>query len=49
MPTTCRSARKFSYVYQMLGSINKMEPTLYMDEYTISKVYPLVVEEDECI
>ena len=39
----------FAYVHQCLGDINKMNPTRYMDEETVPMVYPLVVEEDECI
>jgi len=39
----------FAYVHQLLGGINKIDPTLYMDEDTIPMIYPLVVEDDELI
>ena len=39
----------FAYAHQCLGGINKINPTRYMDEDTVPMVYPLVVEEDECI
>lgn len=39
----------FAYAHQCLGNINKIDPTRYMDEETVPMVYPLVVEEDECI
>lgn len=39
----------FTYAHQLLGGINKIDPTMYMDDDTVPMVYPLVVEEDECI
>lgn len=39
----------FAYTHQCLGVINRIDPTKYMDDETIPMVYPLVVEEDECI
>ena len=39
----------FAYAHQLLGGINKIDPTMYMDDETVPMVYPLVVEEDECI
>lgn len=39
----------FTYAHELLGGINMIDPTMYMDENTIPMVYPLVVEEDECI
>lgn len=39
----------FAYAHQLLGDINKIDPTMYMDDDTVPMVYPLVVEEDECI
>lgn len=45
-----RKRRKnFAYAHQCLGDINKIDPTRYMDEETVPMVYPLVVEDDECI
>lgn len=46
-----RNKRKvnFAYAHKLLGSLNKINPTMYVDEDTIPMVYPLVVEEDECI
>lgn len=39
----------FEYAHLLLSDINKIDPTLYMDEETIPMVYPLVIEEEECI
>lgn len=39
----------FVYAHSLLKDINKIDPTMYMDDETIPMVYPLVVEEDECI
>lgn len=39
----------FAYAHTLLGSINCIDPTMYMDDETVPMVYPLVVEEDECI
>ena len=39
----------FAIAHEFLGGINKTDPTRYYDEETIPMVYPLVVEEDECI
>ena len=39
----------FAYAHQLLGGINKIDPTRYMDSETIPMVYPLVVEDDELI
>lgn len=39
----------FAYVHKLLGDINRIDPTMYMDDDTIPMVYPLVVEDDECI
>lgn len=39
----------FAYAHQLLGDINEIDPTIYMDDETVPMVYPLVVEEDECI
>ena len=39
----------FAMAHELLGGINKIDPTRYYDDETIPMVYPLVVEEDECI
>lgn len=39
----------FAIAHELLGGINKIDPTRYYDDETIPMVYPLVVEEDECI
>ena len=39
----------FAYAQELLGSINRIDPTMYMDDGTVPMVYPLVVEEDACI
>ncbi|WP_455642987.1 hypothetical protein [Parabacteroides sp.] len=39
----------FAYAHSLLGDINKINPTKYMDEETIPMVYPLVVEDDNLI
>ena len=39
----------FAYAHKLLGGINKIDPTMYMDDETVPMVYPLVVEENECI
>lgn len=46
-----RQKRKenFNYAHRLLRGINKIDPTLYMDENTIPMVYPLVVEDDYLI
>ena len=46
-----RQKRKenFAYVHQLLWDINRINPTMYMDEETIPMVYPLVVEDDNLI
>ena len=36
----------FEYANELFGGINKINPTVYMDEQTIPMVYPLVVEDD---
>ena len=36
----------FTYAHQLLGDINQINPTCYMDEETVPMVYPLVVEDD---
>ena len=46
---TRKRKENFAYAHQLLGGINKIDPTMYMDEETIPMVYPLVVEEDKCI
>lgn len=39
----------FAYAHSLLKDINQIDPTLYMDEDTVPMVYPLVVEQEECI
>ena len=39
----------FAYAQHLLGDINQIDPTKYMDAETIPMVYPLVVEDDELI
>lgn len=39
----------FAYAHSLLKDINMIDPTMYMDDETIPMVYPLAVEEDECI
>lgn len=39
----------FTIVHELLGSINRIDPTRYYDDEAIPMVYPLLVEEDECI
>lgn len=39
----------FEYAHKKLGSINKIDPTKYFDDETVPMVYPLVLENDECI
>ena len=39
----------FAYAHELLGDINKIDPTMYMDEETIPMVYPLVIEDDSVI
>jgi hypothetical protein len=39
----------FAYAHHLLGGINKIDPTSYMDDETIPMVYPLVVEDDGLI
>ena len=39
----------FAYAHQLLGGINQINPTRYMDEETVPMVYPLVVEDDGLI
>jgi hypothetical protein len=39
----------FAIAHELLGNINKIDPTRYYDQDTIPMVYPLVVEDDECI
>lgn len=46
-----RQKRKdnFVYAHSLLGGINKIDPTMYMDDDTVPMVYPLVVEDDDLI
>lgn len=46
-----RQKRKenFVYIHQLLGDINRINPTMYMDKETIPMVYPLVAEDDNLI
>lgn len=39
----------FEYLHSMLGDINQIDTTRYMDDETIPMIYPLVVEDDELI
>lgn len=39
----------FAYAHSQLCGINKINPTMYMDEDTVPMVYPLVVEDDELL
>lgn len=39
----------FDYAHKLLGSINRIDPTSYMDDDTIPMVYPLVVEDDSLL
>ncbi len=39
----------FKYLHSMLGDINQIDTTRYMDDETIPMIYPLVVEDDELI
>lgn len=36
----------FAYAHKLFASLNKIDPTQYMDEETIPMVYPLVIEDD---
>lgn len=48
-----RNAQKrkenFSYLHNLLGNINLINPTKYMDDATVPMVYPFVIEDDEVI
>lgn len=44
-----KRCENFAYVHELLGGINKIEPTMYMDEDTVPMVYPLVMEDDNLI
>lgn len=46
-----RQKRKenFAYAHKLFGSINKIDPTRYMDGETTPMVYPLVVEDDDLL
>ena len=46
-----RQKRKenFVYAHSLLCNINKIDPTMYMDDDTVPMVYPLVVEDDDLI
>lgn len=39
----------FQITHELLGDINKIDPTRYYDEETIPMVYPLLVEDDKLI
>lgn len=39
----------FAYAHHLFGGINKINPTIYMDDETIPMVYPLVVEDDKLL
>ena len=39
----------FAYAHKLVGDINKIDPTKYMDAETAPMVYPLVVEDDGLI
>lgn len=39
----------FACAQKLFDNINKINPSLYMDEETVPMVYPLVVEDDELI
>lgn len=41
--------KNFAYAHSLLKEINMIDPTMYMDDETVPMVYPLVVEEDNCI
>lgn len=46
----CMKRKKnFAYVHDLLGNVNRVDPTLYMDDETIPMVYPLVIEDDNLI
>jgi len=46
----CTKRREnFKFAHELLGEINKIDPTHYYDDKTIPMVYPLVVEDDELI
>lgn len=44
-----RRRENFAIAHEMLGGINKIDPTRYYDDETIPMVYPLVVEDDELL
>jgi hypothetical protein len=39
----------FAYMHELVGDINLIDPTMYMDNETVPMVYPLVVEDDEVL
>lgn len=39
----------FAYAHKLLANLNCLDPTIYLDDETIPMVYPLVVEDDDCI
>lgn len=44
-----KRCHNFAYAHKLFASINKIDPTVYMDEKTVPMVYPLVVEDDSLI
>lgn len=39
----------FKYAHHLFGSINRINPTVYMDSKDVPMVYPLVLEDDDLI
>lgn len=39
----------FDYAHKLFETINKIDPTRYIDDETVPMVYPLVVEEDDLL
>lgn len=39
----------FAYAHKLFGEINKIDPSMYLNEDTIPMVYPLVVEDDDLL
>ncbi len=44
-----RRQENFAYAHKLLGGINRIDPTIYMDKDTVPMVYPLVVEDDSLL
>lgn len=44
-----RRQENFDYAHNLLGRLNKINPTRYTDKDTVPMVYPLVVEDDSLL